>query len=394
MMPLGPQLMRHFSITPQWFGWLVSAYTFAASVSGFVSSFFIDRFDRKRSLLTLYSGFSLGTLCCALAPTYWTLMGARITAGIFGGILGGVTFSIIGDSFEESKRGTATGMVMSAFSISSIMGIPTGLWLANKFNWHAPFFLLSATSLIVLPIAALSLPPVRSHIASGPKPDFKSTLKRVRYIATHRNHVRAFLVTTIMMFGGFTVIPFISPYLVANVGVKETELATVYFFSGLLTLFMSNLIGRLADRYGKFKVFRIVALFSILPIATLTHLPRAPLAVAVATVACFTISMSGRFVPLMAMITSSVDPRLRGSFMSIHSSIQQLGSGFAALVSGLIVKKSATGELNHFDVVGGLAIAATLTCIVLAKRIQIVDSKKSVLAGVNANGDVAHDILQ
>lgn len=392
MMPLGPQLMRHFSITPQQFGWLVSAYTFAASLSGLISSFFIDRFDRKRSLLFLYSGFGLGTLFCALAPNYLLLMAARITAGIFGGILGGVTFSIIGDTFEESVRGTATGMVMSAFSISSIIGIPTGLWLANHFSWHAPFVLLASTSALVLMIAAFALPPIRSHLHSEPL-NFKGTLTRLREIVTHPNHLRAYSVTTIMMFGGFTVIPFISPYLVANVGVKEADLATVYFFSGISTLIMSNIIGRLSDRYGKYRVFRIVALASIIPIVTLTNLPEAPLAVAVATVACFSVSMSGRFVPLMAMITSSVNPKLRGSFMSIHSSIQQFGSGLASLTSGFIVARAATGELVHYPWVGLLATVATTSCVLIARSLQSFQGEGSVLASVHANRDIAHDVL-
>src|SRR5687767_12636538 len=66
MMPLGPQLMRVFQISPREFGFLVSAYTFSAAISGFLSAFFIDRFDRKYALLALYLGFTLGTLACAL----------------------------------------------------------------------------------------------------------------------------------------------------------------------------------------------------------------------------------------------------------------------------------------------------------------------------------------
>lgn len=392
MMPLGPQLMRHLEIGPQRFGWLVSAYTFAASLSGLISSFFIDRFDRKRALLFLYGGFSFGTLMCALAPNYWLLMAARITAGVFGGILGGVTFSIIGDSFEESVRGTATGMVMSAFSIASIIGIPTGLWLANRFSWHAPFFLLAATSTLVLALAAFSMPSIRAHLQSGSL-NLKATLLRLKAVVTHPNHLRAYSMTIVMMFGGFTVIPFISPYLVANVGIREVDLATVYFFSGITTLIMSNVIGRLSDRYGKYPVFRVVAIASAVPILVLTHLPPVPLVIAIVTVACFSVSMSGRFVPLMAMITSSVDPRLRGSFMSIHSCIQQFGSGLASLTAGFIVSKSSGGQLAHYHWVGFLATGATLACVFIARHVQAFKDEGSVFPSVHANRDIAHDVL-
>jgi predicted MFS family arabinose efflux permease len=80
LMPLGPQLMRGFSITTQQFGLLVSSYTFSAAMFGLLSSFFLDRFDRKKALLTIYLGFIVGTLACAVAPQYELLLLARIVA--------------------------------------------------------------------------------------------------------------------------------------------------------------------------------------------------------------------------------------------------------------------------------------------------------------------------
>src|SRR5262252_1772747 len=73
IMPLGPQYMRVFGINPAQFGIIVSAYAISAGISGLAAGFFLDRFDRKRALLGLYSGFTLGTLFCALAPTYHLL---------------------------------------------------------------------------------------------------------------------------------------------------------------------------------------------------------------------------------------------------------------------------------------------------------------------------------
>lgn len=88
MMPLGSQLMRVFEITPAQFSHLVAAYGLSAAVTGFLGGFVIDRFDRRHALLTLYAGFGLATLACALAPNYAALLGARILAGGFGGVAG------------------------------------------------------------------------------------------------------------------------------------------------------------------------------------------------------------------------------------------------------------------------------------------------------------------
>ena len=68
IMPLGPQLMRGLHISAGQFGLLVSAYTFAAALSGLVAAVALDRVDRKRGLLWLLTGFAVGTLLCGLAP--------------------------------------------------------------------------------------------------------------------------------------------------------------------------------------------------------------------------------------------------------------------------------------------------------------------------------------
>ncbi|HEU0204513.1 MAG TPA: MFS transporter, partial [Burkholderiaceae bacterium] len=70
MMPLGPQFTQLFGISDAQFGLLVSAYTLAAGASGLVAGTFVDRFERKKLLLSLYLAFGLATLACGLAPTY------------------------------------------------------------------------------------------------------------------------------------------------------------------------------------------------------------------------------------------------------------------------------------------------------------------------------------
>ncbi|WP_205502123.1 MFS transporter [Rufibacter psychrotolerans] len=370
MMPLGPQLMRVFQISPREFGFLVSAYTFSAAVSGVLSAFFIDRFDRKSALLGLYLGFTLGTFACALAPTFSFLLIARVLAGAFGGVLGALVLAIIGDSIPEERRGAATGKVMAAFSIASIGGIPVGLYLASHASWHAPFYLLTALSVLVLLLAWRMLPPMRQHllhhVPQHPAQVLGTIFSRV-------NCLWAFTLMVTLSLAGFTVVPFLSPYMVANVGFAEAELSYIYLFGGLATVVTSQLAGRLSDRYGKRKVFMWAALLSILPILAVTHLPRVPHWQAFVVTTFFFIFFGARFVPAMSLITSSVEPRLRGSFMSVNSSVQQLASGLAAFLSGLIITNvPGSAELRHFGTVGLIATVFTLVSMWVVTRLKQV----------------------
>jgi len=326
IMPLGPQYMRVFSISPAQFGVIVSSYAISAGIFGIAAGFFLDRFDRKRALLTLYGGFTLGTLFCALAQTYYLLVAARALAGAFGGVTGALILAIVGDVIPEHRRGAAMGLVMSAFSIANICGVPLGLVLASSFNWHVPFFALAVLSVVILAILGRVMPSLRSHLAHLRQ---EPPTTRMLAILSGPAHQKAFLFMGLLTFTGFVVFPYLPKYLVANVGLTEKQLPWIYICGGCCTMFSMNWIGRWADRSGKRRVFSLISMAAVIPILLVTNLPVVPLVVALAVSTLLMICMSGRFVPAMALMTASIEARHRGGFMSINSSVQQLAAGFA-----------------------------------------------------------------
>src|SRR4051795_5524658 len=148
MSPLGAILMPALDISAAQFGVAVSAYAFSAGISAILAAGFADRFDRKRLLLFFYLGFTLGTLVCALAPNYHVLLLGRIVTGLFGGVIGSGVLAIITDLFPLHLRGRVMGFVQTAFAASQVLGIPTGLFLANRWSWHVAFGALVGLSVI------------------------------------------------------------------------------------------------------------------------------------------------------------------------------------------------------------------------------------------------------
>jgi len=367
LMPLGPQFMRMFDIGPTKFGLLVSVYTFSTAAVGFAAAFFIDRFDRKKALLMLYACFGATTLFAASSDSYVMLLTARAMAGAFGGVLSAIVFAIVGDLIPEARRGRALGVVMSSFSIAATLGVPISLWLATHFTWRAPYFFLAGLCIAVWSGVLWLLPRMRGHLRAARE---RHPLAQALAVFRESNLRRAFLFSAMLFFSGFAVIPFISPYMVANVRVREEQLPLLYLVGGVLTLSVVHLVGRLTDLHGKQRMFTLVACGSALAMLNLTHLPRVPLYLATAASAFMMCMMSGRFVPAMALMTASVAPRLRGSFMSFNSAIQQFASGTASLGASLLIGKNAAGELTHYGTVGILATVATLASIYLARRIR------------------------
>ena len=368
IMPLGPQYMRVFSITPGQFGLIVSVYAISAGISGVAVGFVLDRLDRKRALVGLYTGFVLGTLFCALAPGYHLLVVARAVAGAFGGVASALIMAIIGDVIPIERRGAAMGMVMSSFSLASIGGVPLGLYLATRFNWHVPFLALAGLSAVILAGAAFILPPLRGHLHHHVD---RHPWAQMLDVLLHAEHRKAFLFMAALSCTGFLVFPHLSNYMVANVGLTEHQLPLIYLCGGSCTLFSMNWIGRWADRAGKLRVFTIMSFAAVIPVLLLTNLPRVPLVAAIATSTIFMICMSGRYVPAMAMMTSSIEARYRGGFMSINSSVQQFASGVAAFVSGHIMGLSPAGEITRYWAVGLLTVAFAMVSLYLARFLKV-----------------------
>ena len=356
MMPLGPQYMRVFGITPAQFGTMVSAYAVCAGIAGLVSGTLLDRFDRKHSLLFLYTGFGISTLLCALAPGYFTLTVARGFAGGFGGVSGAVILAIIGDVIPDHRRGRAMGLVMSSFSVASVLGVPIGLWLANSFSWHAPFFMLAAASVPVLIGAYLWTPTIRPKRAGHTD----SLAEHLGRIVGVKRHVLAFAFICAVTLGGFLVVPYISPYMVRNVGLREAELPYIYLVGGLVTIFSMNIVGRLADRYGKRRVFSVMVICAVGATLVLTHLPPVRTSMAIATTTLFMVCMSGRFVPAMALMTSVVTRELRGGFMGVSSAVQNLSAGLGSYFGGLILTETTNGRLKGYGTIGWVSAAVAL----------------------------------
>lgn len=372
VMPLGPQLIRLFQINPRQFSFIVASYTFSAGIIGFMAAFVIDKFDRKKALFIAYIGFIIGTLACAMAPTYHFLLAARILTGAFGGVLGALIMAIIGDTIPFERRGAAMGTVMAAFSIASVFGVPFGLYLANLFSWHAPFYFLGIVGSVNIIFITLFVPSMDSHKENRTKNPFEI----IGNITSDKNQLFALLFMMLLMLGQFSIIPFISPYMVSNVGFSEHDLTYIYLIGGGLTIFSSPVIGKMADKYGKLRVFTVFACIVIIPLALITNLHRVAMPLVLMTTSLFFVCAGGRMIPASAMITATVKPQNRGSFMSINASVQQLSSGLASFIAGAIIVKGADGELYNYQYVGYIAIAATIIAIFVARKLRVVDAGK------------------
>jgi predicted MFS family arabinose efflux permease len=368
MMPLGPQFRQIFGISDAQFGVLVSAYTFAAGASGLLAALFVDRFGRKKLLLILYALFALATLACGLATSYEQLMAARIAAGVFGGVLAALAQTVVGDVIPPERRGRAMGIVMSSFSISTVAGVPLGLYLAAHFNWHVPFFAIAALSGLLVIFAWQTMPPLRDHLKAARK---MSPLVNLLNTLQNRDHQKALLFTFLMMFVGFVVIPYITMYTTSNGGLSAQQIPTIYLLGGVATLLSARWIGRATDRTGKVQMFRALTLINILPVLGMTLSASLGYYGILLVSTLFFVFMSGRMIPGMAIVTSACNPPQRGTYMALNSAVQSLGMSTAAFVGGLIISRDTQGMVLNYWGNALVGVAASLATWYLVGKLRL-----------------------
>lgn len=372
--PLGTFVMPDLGINEKQFSIVVAAYALSAFVSAIATSFFADKFDRKKLLLVFFTGFILGTLYCGLATSYTHLFLARMITGLFGGVLSSISFAIVTDLFEPSKRGRVVGMIQMSFGLSQVIGIPIAITLYNQFkNWHLIFLICVALAVIIVVLVFFFLKPVNEHLKLQKDTSvfvhFGNTLRNLRYLS-------AFGATVLLVTGGFMIMPFASDFALHNLKITQNELSIVYVATGLVTFASSLIAGYLSDKINRLYIFTFGTFLSICIVLIYTRLGVTDLWLVILLNCILFMGISSRIVPTQALMTSIPEPKDRGVFMSINSAIQQVSGGISALISGSIVYKNANEELVNYDIVG-IVVAISMICAWLMFRNLFLKMKRN-----------------
>jgi len=377
MSPLGDLLIKDLKITPAQFGVVVSSYALSAGVSGFLTASFADKFDRKKLLLFFYGGFILGTLFCGLSTSYLVLVFARIFTGIFGGVISSISLAIVADLFEMNQRGRVMSFLQMGFGMSQVLGIPISLYLANYWNWQAPFYLILGLATLIFLVALIILKPVNAHLQLQRASPIKHLLQTI----SNRNYRIGFIATAFMSLGGYLMMPWGSAYSVNNIGIDQKSLPLMFMIVGIATFAIMPIVGILSDRFNKFVIFTGSSIWMVITVLIYTQLPHVSLWVLILVNVLMMMGIMARMVPSQALSASIPEMKDRGAFMSVNSSLQQMAGGIAALIGGWIVKqKNELSPLENFDWLGYLVVVVILLNIFFTYRVYKFISRRAHLA--------------
>ena len=374
--PLGDILMKSMNMSTKQFGTVVSAYAISACISGIFAAGFADKFDRKKLLLFFYAGFILGTYFCAISYNYETLFIARIITGLFGGVIGSISMAIITDIFSINQRGKVMGFVQMAFGGSQILGIPIGLVLANYWSWHATFYMVLILAILLGIALVIKLKPLTEHLKLI---NNKNALQHLLQTIKKKDYRIGFLATALLSMGGFMIMPFSTAFIVNNIHIAQSQVAIIFFFTGIFSIIIMPIVGKLSDKYDKLMIFGIGTIIAIVMVVIYTHLSPVPIWLVIIVNIILFIGIMSRMVPATALNSAVPDAYDRGAYMSINSSLQQFAGGIAALFSGLVVvQKSKNSPIENFDVLGYVMVVLMLLCFYFVYKVNRLLKKREI----------------
>lgn len=379
VMPLGHAFANSLGFAESQLGLVGGSYTMSAAVVGFLSSRFLDRYDRRSALTVSMIGLVTATAFGGLAVDLHTMMAARIAAGAFGGPATSLSLAIIADVVPPERRGKAMGTVMAAFSVASVIGVPAGLYVSELGSWRTPFFCLAVLGLLVSVYAARALPSLRGH------------LEAVRTHATktgellRRPEVMMMLgAVTAMMLSAFMVIPYIRSFLQNNHHYPEERIKILYAVGGVASFAVVRTAGPVVDRIGASPVATLGTVL-IAGCLAVGFLPPHPILPVMLVFTVFMCTASLRGMPLSVLSSKIAAPHERAQYMSLQSAVQHIAASIGAIGASAILTTAPDQSLQHVDILIFLSIGLAGLMPLLLWRVERRLRAKSVAAALAAH---------
>jgi predicted MFS family arabinose efflux permease len=254
------------------------------------------------------------------------------------------------------------GFVQMAFTASQVLGLPMGLYFANLWGWHSPFIMIVVVSIVVMAAIAIYFKPVDAHLKT--KSD-KNAFVHLVHTASNSEYLKTFAATILLATGGFMMMPFGTVFGVNNLKLSQDSLPMLYTITGIFTMFLGPMLGKVSDSWGKYRTFFAGSLLTIVIVIVYCNLGVTPFWVVVAFNVVMFAGITARMVSSQALVSAVPALTDRGAFMSINSSVQQIAGGIASYIAGMIVVQSTTGELLHYDILGYVVAVTTVITMLL-----------------------------
>jgi len=313
---LVPTIANDLGVSLPSAGLLVSLYAVGVAIGAPVLTALTGRWNRKVVLISLMGLFVMGNLLAWQAPSYETLIIARILTGLAHGVFFSIGSMIATSLVSKDKEASAIAIMFTGLTVALVTGVPLGTWIGQHFGWRATFLVVSVLGLIALIGSAILVP-------KNLKQSIPATFKEQLQVIVKPRLLLVYLMTILGYGGTFTAFTYLAPILEQQTGFAPSAIGLIMLVYGVSVAVGNIWGGKLADKRGPISALSII--FSALTIILLA----------------FTFTMESKVAAVLTIL-------IWGAFAFGNVPGLQL----------YVVKQAKKHTPNAVDVASGLNIAA------------------------------------
>ena len=336
-------------------GLLISAYAIGVMLGAPVMTLRFGRLRTRSALISLMAIFTLGNVLSAIAPDYWTLLGARLVTSLNHGAFFGLGSMVAASLVPKDKQAAAIATMFMGLTIANIGGVPAATWIGQQIGWRMAFGATAGLGVIAMLALLLALP----RGAAAARPDVRAELA----VITKPPVLLAMLTTVLGAGAMFTLLTYIVPMLETLTGASPVFVTLSLAFVGIGFTVGNGLGGRLASWSldGSIKLFltAIVVILVALPFMLTTQVG------ALIGLFLFGVATFGIVPPVQTKVMQSASAA-PGLASSVNIGVFNLGNALGAAVGGAVIALDI--GLPSVSFAGAVIAALGLVVVFIAGR--------------------------
>lgn len=354
--PIFAFMAADFAVPVSFSGYVSGLYTTGAVLSGIIAFYWIGRFNKKRFLIANMALLGLLTFLTTLTSSFSLLLTLRFCAGLLGGTTMGVGISILINHAPTHLRGKMLAAVIASFSIVSIAGMPTILFLCTHYGWHIALWFISTLCLLALPLIITVIPQ-----------------DRVSFETPHSQPLNVDILlfasaNALVQFSPMLVVPVLVPLLLQQPGASQDMLSWLFFGGGMAGYLSTKMTGVLTTRFSAVVLATASTIVFILSLLIpILGLPHPALFITLLLGASYS-----RLVSSSAVTIQFPDNRQRAGFMSLQTSMMYLITTIAFFLSSFLLPghDMSQQKMNTLLTVSAIsALGFPIIVIILQKKL-------------------------
>jgi predicted MFS family arabinose efflux permease len=349
--PLLPTLQTLYGVSTGNAGWMIGAYTLSSAVFALIAGPLSDGWNRRTVLLSGLLGFSVSTILCGFADSFWTMCLFRFLAGVSAAFTAPQVWASIPAVIPASGVSKTMGIAFAGLAAAQALGVPIGSWLATT-NWSVPFWTIGLASLLLAAAAFYLLPEMKPGAHTG---DRTSILRRYVPLITSGKARSGFLAYLLLHLGSGTSFAFIGKWMADRFDLPIGQIGTVMMFLGFGTLLGSMISSAVTRKLGSMNAVAagmsmLVVLYTIMPL--LMNLPL------VTIVYLIIFATLGMIFPIVMGALTSLNASIRGTISSLANSTMNGANTLGAWIAGLLYVH--LGGYSSIGIFSAICLAASL----------------------------------